>query len=315
VLHDALLSAETANLPITDNLSIRSYLGVPIMRRSGDVFGTFCCFSSTPDPTLNDRDVQLMQLFATFVAGLLEDELTQEEQNQRRLRRINQALTGDVLQTVYQPILNLAENRVVGYEALSRFQIEPAQPPDEWFREAGAVRMQEKLEIHAIRKALVGMPRIPNHAYLAFNVSPSTVLSGELDALLSSAPAHRLTLEITEHAHVDDYAALERALQALRSRGVRVAVDDAGAGFASFRHIVKLRPDIIKIDRSLIALIDKDVSARAMAAALIRFAAETCASVVAEGVETEAELAVLRALAAEKAQGYLLGRPGPLPTY
>lgn len=313
LLQDTSQSAEASNLPITRSWSIQSYLGVPIMRKSGDLFGTFCCFTSTADKTLNERDVQLMQLFATFLSGLLEDEITQDEQTRRRLHQINEVLAGDILQIAYQPIVNLVANRVVGYEALSRLPIKPVRPPDEWFRDAGTVGMQGKLEIHAIKTALLGMARIPEHAYLAVNVSPETVLSGELDSVLSSAPVHRLTLEITEHAHVHDYTALERALGGLRSRGVKVAVDDAGAGFASFRHILKLRPDIIKIDRSLIARIDKDLSARAMAAALIRFAEETRTSVVAEGVETEGELAVLRELKAEKAQGYLLGRPGPLP--
>lgn len=313
LLQDTSQSAEASNLPITQSWSIRSYLGVPIMRKSGDLFGTFCCFTSIADKTLNERDVQLMQLFATFLSGLLEDEITQEEQTRRLLHQINEVLAGDILQIAYQPIVNLMANRVVGYEALSRLPIKPVRPPDEWFRDAEVVGMQGKLEIHAIKTALLGMARIPEHAYLAVNVSPKTVLSGELDSVLSSAPVHRLTLEITEHAHVHDYTALERALGGLRSRGVKVAVDDAGAGFASFRHILKLRPDIIKIDRSLIARIDKDLSARAMAAALIRFAEETRTSVVAEGVETEGELAVLRELKAEKAQGYLLGRPGPLP--
>jgi EAL domain-containing protein (putative c-di-GMP-specific phosphodiesterase class I) len=145
------------------------------------------------------------------------------------------------------------------------------------------------------------------------NVSPETVLSGELRPLLEQLPLDRLMLEITEHAYVDDYLALARELDPLRLRGLKLAVDDAGAGFASFRHILRLRPDVIKLDSSLIRLIDKEAGSRALAAALVRFAEETGCNVVAEGVETAEELAVLHALNVDKAQGYLLGRPGPLP--
>ena len=89
-------------------------------------------------------------------------------------------------------------------------------------------------------------------------------------------------------------------------------LDDAGAGFASFRHILKLKPDVIKLDGSLIRNIDSSTVCRALAAALIRFAEETGSKVVAECIETEAELAVLRELKVNKAQGFLLGRPAPI---
>ena len=119
-------------------------------------------------------------------------------------------------------------------------------------------------------------------------------------------------LEVTEHALVEDYERLADVLGPLRSKGLRLAVDDAGAGYASFRHILKLKPDVIKLDSSLIRNVDSDTGCRALAAALIRFAEETACKVVAEGVETEAELAMLRRLQVNKAQGYLLGRPAPL---
>lgn len=119
-------------------------------------------------------------------------------------------------------------------------------------------------------------------------------------------------LEVTEHASIDDYAVIARKLEPLRQRGVRLAVDDAGAGYASFRHILKLKPDVIKLDASLVSAIDSDNGVRALAAAVIRFAEETGSKVVAEGVETEHELEVLRQLNVNKAQGYLLGRPSRL---
>lgn len=119
-----------------------------------------------------------------------------------------------------------------------------------------------------------------------------------------------IVLEITEHSTVQDYDKLEYTLRPLRARGMRLAVDDAGAGHSSFRHILRLQPEYIKLDISLTRNIDADPARRALAAALIGFASETGSELIAEGVETEAELATLRALGIHKAQGYLLGRPG-----
>lgn len=213
---------------------------------------------------------------------------------------------------VYQPIVHLVENRIVGHEALARFSAEPQRTPDKWFDEAGQVGLQQELEVALIEAALKGMDRLPPDSYLSLNVSPDTILAGALDNVLAHQPMVRLMLEVTEHACVQDYALLAEALEPLRSKGLRLAVDDAGAGYASFRHILKLKPDVIKLDSSLIRNIDSDTGSRALAAALIRFAEETGCKVVAEGVETREELAMLRRLEVNKAQGYLLGRPMPL---
>ena len=127
-----------------------------------------------------------------------------------------------------------------------------------------------------------------------------------------SAPLDRLVLELTEHEQVEDCAALNAALQPARARGLRLAVDDAGAGCASMRHWLLLQPDLLKLDVSLVRDVDADDTKRALCAAIITFAQNTGIRVVAEGVETEAELAVLRALGADYGQGYLLRRPAPL---
>ena len=119
-------------------------------------------------------------------------------------------------------------------------------------------------------------------------------------------------LEVTEHASVRDYDLITEALEPMRAKGLLLAVDDAGAGYASFRHILKLKPDVIKLDGSLIRNIDTSRDCRALASALIRFGQDTGCKIVAECVETEAELAILRELQVSKAQGYLLGSPMPL---
>jgi EAL domain-containing protein (putative c-di-GMP-specific phosphodiesterase class I) len=135
-----------------------------------------------------------------------------------------------------------------------------------------------------------------------------------LPAVLCDGDLSRVVLEITEHTTVEDYAKLHEVLRPLRERGMRLSIDDAGAGYSSFRHILRLRPDFIKLDISLTRDIDSDRGRRALAAALIGFARETGAELIAEGVETESELATLRKLGVHKAQGYLLGRPAPFET-
>jgi EAL domain-containing protein (putative c-di-GMP-specific phosphodiesterase class I) len=126
--------------------------------------------------------------------------------------------------------------------------------------------------------------------------------------------AHRVVLEVTEHAPVSDYGRLNGSLGALRARGVRLAIDDAGSGFSSLQHILRLAPDFIKLDMALTRDVDNDLARRALAAALISFAAEIGAVIVAEGIETRAELETLRELGVRFGQGYYLARPEPFPS-
>jgi EAL domain-containing protein (putative c-di-GMP-specific phosphodiesterase class I) len=112
---------------------------------------------------------------------------------------------------------------------------------------------------------------------------------------------------------VEDYDALVRALDGLRSQGVRVAVDDTGAGYAGLAHILRLRPDIIKLDIDLTRGIDADPVRRALAASLVAFGGDIGATITAEGIETGEELEALRTLGVTCGQGYYLARPGPLP--
>lgn len=169
-----------------------------------------------------------------------------------------------------------------------------------------------ELELAVIRRALADLGRFPEGTYLSLNISPQTLSTGAIHEVLDGVPLERVMLEVTEHASVADYGVIADQLTSLRQRGLRLAVDDAGAGYASFRHIIKLKPDVIKLDASLVAAIDQDPVIHALAAALIRFAEETGSKVVAEGVERPQELHVLRQLKVNKAQGYLLGEPVPI---
>src|ERR1700730_2260130 len=255
------------------------------------------------------------------VMGDILEELTgrlQVEGEEEELLRAQSARIRDVLadrgkwSMVYQPIVDLEANVVVGFEALARFPSAPERPVETWFTEAAAVGLRMELELAAVEAALAELPDAPAGPYLSVNAMPETLASPGLAELLAAAPADRLVVEITEHAPVHDYEALNRAMQRMRGRGVRIAVDDAGAGFASLRHILQLAPDIIKIDNALTRNVYKDPARRALAAGLISFATELGATVVAEGIQTRQELATLQELGVRYGQGFYIRRPGPI---
>jgi EAL domain-containing protein (putative c-di-GMP-specific phosphodiesterase class I) len=143
------------------------------------------------------------------------------------------------------------------------------------------------------------------------NCSHRTAGSPELAERLDGVE-HRVVLEITEHEAIEDYGALAEALAPLRERGLRVAVDDVGAGYASLRHALQLAPDMVKMDISLTRDVDRDPGRRALAAALISFADQTNMTIVAEGIETAGELTALRELGVRYGQGFYLAQPAPL---
>lgn len=312
LIHDAREVPEALTIAATTTIPVGAHLSVPIRLSDGRVYGTFCCFSRTADQALGERDVKTLRCFADMTARFIEEKAFEEGRRRDLTALYTGVLEAQSFAIVYQPIVRLADGRIAGYEALTRFLDQPLQTPDVRFQEAAQIGMQDLLEVAVIRKALGPLAQIPAHAYVSLNASPRTVLDGALNELLADYPGRRLMLEVTEHVSVDDYARVARSLEPLRRQGLRIAVDDAGAGYASFRHILKLRPDVIKLDTSLIRQIDTDRQYRALAAALVRFAQETGSQVVAEGVESESELDVLRDLGVGHAQGYLLGRPAAL---
>jgi EAL domain-containing protein (putative c-di-GMP-specific phosphodiesterase class I)/DNA-binding NarL/FixJ family response regulator len=207
---------------------------------------------------------------------------------------------------LYQPIVDLESGATLGYEALTRF--DDGAPPDRRIADAAAVGLGRELELACLERALRDAGNLAPEAWLSLNVSPDTVLDAPRLAAVIGGRGRDLVLEVTEHAAVSDYVALRAATDRLRPIA-RVAIDDAGAGYASFRHIVELRPDFVKLDIGLIRSIDGDPARQAVVAGMDYFALKTGCSLIAEGIESEAERDVLRSLAIELGQGYLLGRP------
>jgi EAL domain-containing protein (putative c-di-GMP-specific phosphodiesterase class I) len=161
-----------------------------------------------------------------------------------------------------------------------------------------------------VREALRIGHRLPDGIYLALNVSPQVLESPDLEDILAGQAGDRpLVVELTEHQAVEDYASLGNALDRLRARGIRVAIDDVGSGFASFRHVTRVQPDILKLDRTLVSGIDDDPVRQSLASAIVTFARDVGATVVSEGIESENELTCLQDLQVRCGQGFYLSRP------
>jgi len=257
-------------------------------------------------------------LSTEVIAGIvaeLRDQLRREDDEQQlvdaRRGEIERFVAGEGVSMAFQPIVELSTGVTAGVEALARFATPPPRPPNEWFAEAVSLTLGVQLELTTVAQALKALARLDPSVYLAVNCSHRAAVSAELAALLEPH-ADRLVLEITEHEAVEDYDHLVEALAPLRARGTRIAIDDAGAGFASLRHTLRIAPDIVKLDLSLTRDIDRDRAKRALASALASFAHEMGFAIVAEGIETAGELATLRELGVGFGQGFFLAKPGPL---
>ncbi|QYF89126.1 EAL domain-containing protein [Arthrobacter sp. PAMC25284] len=299
---DSAAEPVVRDLATTIDRRIGSYIGVPLRLSDGSLYGTFCCLGHNAE-SLSSRDVGFMALLAEV---LVEELDSQHRLNQER-SLIAGILTTQSIAIAYQPIVNLHDGRRLGLEALSRFS---AGPPDVIFQTAHAAGLGVDLEALAVRCAITVLPRLATDQYLAVNLSPAAAL--ELSSRAVDRPdldLGRIVLEVTETAAVESYETLRRSLAPLREQGLRLAIDDAGAGYASLHHIVELRPDIIKIDRSLINGMALNRSRRSAVRAFTALAEDLGAATVAEGVETTPDLKTARELGITAAQGYLLGRP------
>jgi EAL domain-containing protein (putative c-di-GMP-specific phosphodiesterase class I) len=308
LIPDASQNAEAARLDCTRQMPIGAHLSIPLRLSDGSVYGTFCCFSRTPDPTLNERDLNTLQAFAELAATQIEAELANDALHDGARSRIREVVEGGALTMVLQPICRLEDSRVIGFEALARFPDHEQRPPTEWFEEAQQLGLGRSLELAAVRTALGTLAELPDDILLAVNVSPDTLLDPDLAATLAEQPKRRVIVEVTEHAIVKDYEPLKHVLGDLRE-SARIAIDDAGAGYSGLRHILDLRPDIIKLDMSLTRDVDHDPARSAMTSALVRFARDIGSMVVAEGVESDAEYQALRKLKVDAAQGHFIHRP------
>jgi EAL domain-containing protein (putative c-di-GMP-specific phosphodiesterase class I)/CBS domain-containing protein len=223
---------------------------------------------------------------------------------------ISEALTGEGLSMAVQPIIDLASGLVVGYEALARFDSAIRAAPDVWFAMAGRLGFGPALEARALACALRLRPSLPVNCFLTANLTPGYLIAPEVQAVLDEAgPLSGFFLELTEHQAVDDYKLLGRLLDDLRGRGAKVAMDDAGSGYAGLQWLGALRPELVKLDRALVSDVDRDPTKAAMVEMLGTLTGKMDAWLLAEGIERTAELDTLIRLGVPLAQGYLFAKP------
>ncbi len=225
--------------------------------------------------------------------------------------QLNSIIADRAFTPVFQPVVRLQTRETVGFEALTRFN--DGARPDQRFMEATSAGMGVRLEIACIAEQLEAATWLPQGAWVSLNVSPA--LASAIVPLISALErADRdVVLEITEHVEISDYRQLVGALDLVRGNA-RLAVDDAGAGYAGLRHILELRPQFVKLDISLVSHVDTDPARQAMVAGMDHFARNAGCELIAEGIETEDELSHLIHLGISLGQGYLFGKPGPIPT-
>lgn len=309
VMPDLTKFPEAMRRPAAKLPRIRSYVSVPVRLSDGSLYGTFCAAGLRTDKELSRRDEALMRLLAGAAAVILEPEVRERGRVEAILGRLDPLMAAGGPVVVLQPIVDLASGLRVGAEALSRFPAEWGMTPDVCFAEAHSVDRGHLLELLALERAAAHLAVVDG--YVTMNVSPATLLTPECGAFLERMPADRVVLELSEHDQVEDYDALRDALAPFRAAGLRLAIDDVGAGFSSLKHIVLTAPDVLKLDRSLVTGLATDPVRQKLVRSLTDFGHGSEAKVVAEGVETADDAATLLTLGVDLGQGWYHGRPGP----
>lgn len=264
------------------------------------------------DPLPTDGHPTLLgsvEAFGSLASSLLGPGLLSRQKWWLDRVRIRTIIRHQAFRPVFQPVVDVESGAILGYEALTRF--DDGTLPDEMFAVARACGLGPRLEAATIRAALEAALPLPANRFIDINVSPGLVLGRDPLRGLLKRWGFGVVLEITENEPVLDYVAFRAALADL-GENVRLAIDDAGAGYASLRHIWELRPALVKLDRELIQGIDADPVRQALIAGIVHFAERSDIVLVAEGVETAAERAALLELGIRAAQGYLFGRPVPV---
>ena len=285
---------------------LRQLAFVPIEQQDG-VAALLVAGTASVELDLRER-LHTLGEFAAHASALIGPALRARSERELLRDRIRDTIDRAAFSAVFQPIVDLETRAVLGYEALTRF--DDGTPPDRMFADATACGMSVALETATLRAAMTASAPLPANRFIDLNVSPELVLAEEPLRSQLRDWGFNVVLEITEHVAIDDYPALRAAFASLGDT-IQVAVDDAGAGYASLRHITELRPQFVKLDRGLIVGIDGDLIRQALITGMVHFTDGVGSMLIAEGVETEAERTTLRALGVRAAQGYLFARPQP----
>jgi len=290
----------------------QSELVIPLQTDGVAVGVLYAIETGPPDPLDADLFQGLLELGRGAAALVRRAQRDEHAAAQRAADVVRSVLDAPAsLTPVFQPILSMSGGGVAGYEALARFPGDPPEPPNVWFERATVACLGPDLQALAIARArsVADEARLPVGSFLTVNVSPGLLGHDAIRAALAG-DLSRVVIEMTEEEAVRDYAALRDVMAEYRAAGARFAVDDAGAGYASMRHVTELRPDFVKLDARLITGIGHDEARQALVRAMQSFTADIGATLIAEGVETDDELRVLAATGMQLlAQGFAIARP------
>lgn len=317
-----------ADAPLSDrtfvcNGSIQggcSHFTAPVKSLTGTKIGTLICASPAQQRNITASEDRIASAIARLIAANI-IVVTKAKHPQHDLERdIVQTLTQNRFSQVFQPIHRLSDMSVAGFEALTRFPDLRGMDTLQTFRAARTLGLGPQYDIHAVMQ-IVGatIETVRERGYISFNASHQTLMLDTITTLYewggTGLPRDGYIIEISEQDAIENFDALRVRLRKIRELGMKLAIDDVGAGQTGLQHILRLEPDMIKIDRSVTAEIVGHKASRAMLHALTNFGAQTDCEIVCEGVETEAQLAILHDLNVPYAQGYLLGRPALLPAF
>ena len=310
VVIDTHANPRTRNLTFVKDAGIGAFVMVPILQSDGNLYGMFCCFSHKARPDIVQRDIDTVLMFAKLTNRTLNQHFDAQHEIFTLTDRLNHIIRDDALSIHLQPIVSLSDGRPMAAEALSRFSLVSSRGPEWWFQQAQRTDMQIELEVTAISKALTFLQSLPEKTYLTVNASPLTVSSPMFMEAIRDVPKDRLLVELTEREVIQETPQLMRSLAILREMRIGIAIDDVGAGYSGLSTIVSLKPNVLKLDRSLVSQIQDCTVKQSLTKAMVHFSAEMNAFLVAEGVETAAEDAILNSLGVRLGQGYYYARPG-----
>lgn len=281
---------------------------IPLRTSTAMLGAIVVCTQAADGITFLAGRLPVLESFGAVASALLAPGILARQRRGEVRGELEAVLEQHAFEPVFQPIVDLAYGTTVGHEALTRFH--DGTRPDRRFADAAAVGLGLELETACLTAAIAVSTRLPGTGWLSLNVSPDLLLEGQRLKECLRASVRPTVIEVTEHVAIEDYTAFRAAVASIGA-GVRVSVDDAGAGFASFRHILELRPDFVKLDMGLVRGIDHDDVRQALVAGIVYFARKSGCQLIAEGIETPGERDQLRLLSVDLGQGYLLGRPAP----
>lgn len=312
IIADTSADPTTNEMPVTRALDIGSYIGVPIPLKDGEIYGTLCCYDKGPNESLDERDLELLQIIASYIGQVLGRTYSSKKKQDIIRKQVRAVIDNGKLDVVFQPIYGRSSQNYEYYEVLARFNTEPYRPPNEWLSDADLVDLGLEVEsaiVHKVAERLTQANEVGLGLKVAVNVSPRMMESGLLPELLNNVDSNQLRLELTEHVRITNYERFREFLRPLTDKGFKICIDDVGAGFASLKHILEIEPDVIKLDLSLASNIHNDTKRQALVTGLLAFANSFDCEVVAEGVETIEEYRALEALGVRFFQGWYFSRP------